>query len=234
MRAQEMEQPFELDRPMDISLSIGALALATSSYVISLQVEPLTSTQLQGLNPASISNVDRSATNKWRPRVARTSDVLLIVGMLSPTALLASNQVRSDIGLHVLMGAETFFLTYGLTQTAKVMILRNRPLTYIESADPELLALQMKSDARFSFFSGHSSMTATMCWYTATVFDAQYPNSAARPYIWAAAAALPGVVGWMRVRSGKHFPTDVIVGYLVGAAIGWGIPKLHQRFKKRR
>ena len=35
-------------------------------------------------------------------------------------------------------------------------------------------------------------------------------------------------VGYMRYESGRHFPTDIIVGAAVGSALGWGIPALHR------
>lgn len=223
--------PFQYNKTLDISLGVGSVAWTASVFLLSRQVDPLTSTQLATLDPMNIPVWDRSATNSWRPGVARVSDVLLIGGMLSPGLMVFSKQIRSDLGIQLLMGAETYFSTLALTQTAKLSVLRNRPLTYIQSGDPELLEIQMKPSSRFSFFSGHTSMSTTMCWYTASVFDTYFPQSAARPFVWAAAATLPAAVGWMRVRSGKHFATDVIVGYLVGAGIGWLIPRLHRRKK---
>ncbi|MEM7373709.1 MAG: phosphatase PAP2 family protein [Bacteroidota bacterium] len=230
IQAQE-ESPYQIHRSLDISLGASALTLATTSYLLSLQVDPLTSSQLASLSPTDIPGFDRSATNTWRPGIAKASDVLLIGGMLSPGLFIFSRRIRSDIGVQLLMGAETYFSTFALTQTTKLAVLRNRPLTYISTNDPELLAIQMKPSSRFSFFSGHTSMAATMCWYTASVYDQYFPRSSARPLVWAAAASVPAVVGWMRVRSGKHFATDVIVGYLVGAGIGWLIPRLHRKRK---
>jgi membrane-associated phospholipid phosphatase len=35
-------------------------------------------------------------------------------------------------------------------------------------------------------------------------------------------------VGFQRIVNHWHFPTDVIVGYIVGAAIGYLIPLIHK------
>ena len=49
--------------------------------------------------------------------------------------------------------------------------------------------------------------------------------------LWTFVAAVPFATGYLRVSAGKHFPTDVIAGYAVGAFVGWLIPELHKRKK---
>ncbi len=51
-----------------------------------------------------------------------------------------------------------------------------------------------------------------------------------RPWITLAAGTLlTTFVSYERVRSGEHFPTDVIMGSMAGAAIGVLVPHLHRR-----
>jgi len=38
---------------------------------------------------------------------------------------------------------------------------------------------------------------------------------------------LPAIQGYLRVRAGKHFPTDVITGYIVGLGSAWLMHKMH-------
>jgi membrane-associated phospholipid phosphatase len=49
--------------------------------------------------------------------------------------------------------------------------------------------------------------------------------------LWTFAAAVPFATAYLRVSAGKHFPTDVMTGYAVGAAIGWLVPHLHKKKK---
>lgn len=45
---------------------------------------------------------------------------------------------------------------------------------------------------------------------------------------WAGAAVIPGTIGYWRYTSGKHFPSDILAGYLVWAGTGILIPYLHK------
>jgi membrane-associated phospholipid phosphatase len=38
---------------------------------------------------------------------------------------------------------------------------------------------------------------------------------------------MPLTTGLMRYKAGKHFWTDVLIGYAVGALVGVGVPALH-------
>jgi membrane-associated phospholipid phosphatase len=62
----------------------------------------------------------------------------------------------------------------------------------------------------------------------ATTSGSSAPERAVRAAAWAGAALLPAVTGYFRMRAGKHFLSDVAVGYVAGAAIGLSIPLLHR------
>ncbi len=81
---------------------------------------------------------------------------------------------------------------------------------------------------RYSFYSGHTSMTAVNTFYTAKVYSAYISNETTKTLMWTAAALIPAITGFSRVNTHNHFPTDVIVGYIVGAAIGYLIPEIHK------
>ena len=94
----------------------------------------------------------------------------------------------------------------------------------------EKTALESKQTftAGASFFSGHTSCVASNSFFAARVFSDYYPESKWKPVVWGAAIALPAVTGYLRVKAGKHYPSDVIAGYAVGAAVGYFVPKLHR------
>ena len=80
-----------------------------------------------------------------------------------------------------------------------------------------------------SFFAGHVAHTATATFFAAKVFHDFNPDSPAQPYVWGAAALVPAAVGYFRIEAGKHFLSDVLVGYAVGATMGVVVPQLHKR-----
>ncbi len=47
--------------------------------------------------------------------------------------------------------------------------------------------------------------------------------------LWSFSAYIPALTGYFRVKAGKHFTTDVMAGYAVGAFTGWLIPHLHKK-----
>lgn len=69
--------------------------------------------------------------------------------------------------------------------------------------------------------SGHAQ-SAVVLWGGLTAW-------ARRPWVWVAAVALAGLIGLSRIYLGMHFPTDVIGGWMVGAAILtaslWTLPR---------
>jgi undecaprenyl-diphosphatase len=81
-----------------------------------------------------------------------------------------------------------------------------------------------------TFFSGHASTTGAIS-ATATylAFMRSGPRHA-RPWITLGIGTLlTAFVSYERVRAGEHFPTDVIMGSLVGAGIGVLVPHFHRR-----
>ncbi len=89
-------------------------------------------------------------------------------------------------------------------------------------------SLKIDPEARLSFFSGHASNTAAMSFFTAQTLVQNRPDMQNKGLVWATAATLPALTALWRVKAGKHFPTDVIVGYGIGALIGVLVPNLHR------
>ena len=51
--------------------------------------------------------------------------------------------------------------------------------------------------------------------------------------VWGGAIILPALTGYAKVDAGEHFYTDVIVGYSIGAIIGYFVPVMHLKSKNQ-
>lgn len=219
------QSPYTLSWGLDAPLLGAGLGLNTVYLILDHKSKPLTDIQINALMREDIWAIDRSAAYNWSKPAARASDVLMFTTMAAPSALLIDPKIRQDFGKFATVWAGTFLLNVGVTNMTKVLVKRTRPYVYNPNTP---LELKHERDSRYSFFSGHTSVTASMSFMTAKIFNDYNPGHPALPYVWTAAAVLPAGAAFLRWRAGKHFPTDVIVGYVVGAAIGFIVPHLHK------
>jgi hypothetical protein len=128
-----------------------------------------------------------------------------------------------------IMYGESIALTQAFTLATKIGVRRPRPIDYVNCTGSTAGGCA-DTDLQLSFFSGHASTTGAIS-ATATylAFVRSGPRQA-RPWITLGVGlALTTFVSYERVRSGEHFPTDVIMGSMAGAAIGVLVPHFHHR-----
>ncbi|MFK7770676.1 MAG: phosphatase PAP2 family protein [Saprospiraceae bacterium] len=225
----QIESPYKCTKKKDaIIYSLGSAGLGLG-YYLGTKTPSLKIEEIQLLDKNSINRFDRIATSYSSVRARRASDVFFYGAIAMPSLFVFSKRMRKDAKSIALIYGETLFLTVGITAITKKTILRSRPFVY----NPDFeISMKLENNARYSFFSGHTSVVAASSFFTAKVFADYYPDSKWKPVVWGAAATIPAITGYLRVRAGKHYPTDVITGYAVGAVIGILIPQIHKRKKR--
>lgn len=217
--------PYHVQRGTTFPL-LGAGVLTTgASLYLDHKVQPLTTEQIATLMRSPVTGFDSYSLPFYSNRANQFSDVVGLASMALPLALLLdkNNRRHSDkLGLIAFEGA---LLNLGVMSLTKAVTLRPRPFVYNENVP---MSMKMENGARYSFFSGHVSTAATFSFMGAQMYSDLYPNSRYKKAVWILAAVLPAATAYGRMRAGKHFPTDVIVGYGVGAAIGIFVPRLHR------
>ena len=198
------------------------VTLATGAFYLGLSLG-------ESRQPLSIAapakppgGLDGLAVLTLHPAPARAADILL-----GATLALAFGADVVD-GWHdgipwnrVMLYAETIMVVGAVTEATKWVVRRPRPYTYTKR-----LGIP---DDDLSFFSGHTSNTAAAAFTLARTLDLTHDlGLGGRVLVYGGATALTAVVGVLRVVSGKHFPSDVIVGACVGGAIGFLVPELHR------
>jgi membrane-associated phospholipid phosphatase len=202
-----------------------AVGMGTAYLIMDAQTKPLSFAEIQALDRNNVSAFDRDATYHWSKPIKTTSDIFLYTSMGVPSLLFIDKKIQKDYLQVGTIWAQTFALNAAVTSLTKVLVKRPRPLLYNKNVPAHY---QEDRDSRYSFFSGHTSVSAAMYFMTAKIYHDYNPNSKAIPWIWIGAATVPAIIGILRNQTGKHFWTDIITGYVVGAAIGILVPELHK------
>jgi undecaprenyl-diphosphatase len=163
--------------------------------------------------PPECAPCDRAAVpafDRWviRPEVPGVSyaSTYLLAGLGAVTVL---EQLRGADGARRALGTvEAASWAVGITELAKALFDRNRPVLYTDDALAEAPFLANQR----SMPSGHTA--------AAFALAASYWLNAPERDPWLRGAALVGAVGVgvLRVVSARHFPSDVVVGAGVGIA----------------
>ena len=222
------QSPYALSWKLDAPMAGVSLGLNTTSFFLERNLQPLSPAAYLSLDRTNVWSIDRSATYNWSPSAAKISDGFLVFGILSPTLLFLDKDIRKDALTITTMGLQTIALSNGLTTLAKTLVKRPRPFMYNMDVP---YSYKDKKDARLSFFSGHTSATAAMSFFTAKVYHDYHPGERSRLWVWGGAALVPAVTGYLRWKAGKHYFTDIITGYVIGALVGIIVPELHKRIR---
>ena len=204
-------------------LGSGAL-LGVTGLVLMSNIQPLTLEEINQLDPADVNKFDRHAIGPYR--TYKAGDFLLYGSLLLPLTFLSNKEMKRDIKILGIIGLEVLLFQAGLNFVVKGISQRIRPYVYDSESG---IDKKTSKAAKLSFYSGHTSTTAAISFYTAKVFSDYLPDGLTKTLIWTGAIIYPAAVGYLRVASSNHFPTDVIVGYSVGALLGYYIPQMHKK-----
>ncbi|MDJ1470310.1 phosphatase PAP2 family protein [Xanthocytophaga flava] len=223
--------PYSMRRQIHIPILSAGVALSGLSLIVQASQKPLTASKVASLQSSSVFIFDRNATHRYSAFAQRASDGMALVSLGLPLLYLSAEKSRKEFGSILLMQVETGLLTYGMVSLTKTIT--NRPRPYVYNPDVPL-DVKLNRNSKQSFYSGHVAMTAAMSFFTASTFSHYYPDSRWKPLVWSYAVVWPAVTGYCRYAAGKHFPSDILVGYAMGAFTGWIVPQIHQRYLHRK
>ena len=110
-----------------------------------------------------------------------------------------------------------------LQHVAKFSVAQQRP--FVHYAAPGTHTPDV--DDNSSFWSGHTSLAFSLAVSAGVVADER--GYAVAPAVWITGLTLATATGYLRVAADKHYASDVIVGALMGSAVGVAWPKLFRR-----
>lgn len=230
LQAQNAQTVYKFKLGLDIPLAAVTIGTGSAGFFLGKNKIALTEADIKALSISDIPRFDRSAAYNWNTKIALGSDLGMYLSMATPALLMIDPKARREAKVIAPMWLEVFALNTALTNMTKELVQRTRPFAYNPNAP---MSDKFSKDAKSSFFSGHTSISAASTFFTAKVYADLNPNSRWKPLVWTGAAILPAAVGAMRYGAGKHFWTDIITGYAVGTAIGILVPHLHKTVMKK-
>ena len=221
------QSPYQLDVAKESILYGTGLGISLSAALLKSRVEPLSKAKIQELRSRGVWSLDRVAILQSSDRARKWSDYFLKTTPFLPFALLADPKMRKEPGQAGVLYTQVFLLNTGITALTKTLAKRSRPYVYNTTAvfpDEKLYT----REARRSFFSGHTSTVSAASFLTAKLYTDLNPDRDINILVWSSASILPALTGFWRVKAGRHFPTDVISGLVVGGLIGILLPEIHK------
>jgi membrane-associated phospholipid phosphatase len=219
------QSPYEVNWKKEapyIGAGLGTLGLG--AYLRTLP-PVFTPDELMTLDKNDINGIDRPTTGNFSTRADHASDIPFYGSHIMPFLFLTGKKTRPHFGQIMAMYGEAATINLGVTVIMKSLFKRPRPFVF----NPDVLEeTKLTRNAKTSFVSGHTSLTAVNCFFAAKVYSDFYPDSKWKPVVWGGAVTIPAVAGYLRIAAGKHYPTDVLGGYILGAGIGILVPHFHK------
>jgi membrane-associated phospholipid phosphatase len=218
------ERVYKLEWLTELMIIVPSEAIDLYSSYRQKNIMELSLEEIEELSRYDINVIDRFATSHYSNIASRVSDVLVAGCNIAPLAFMFRGQTRGNRWAIFVMQLETTSVTGSLTNLSKNSTLRPRPFVYNESVD---MSKRQSVDARRSFFSGHTAMAFSGAILTAKMWSDFNPDKNSTP-AYAMAVTAGSTVGALRVFAGRHYPTDVIAGALVGTGVALLITEVHK------
>lgn len=227
---KQADKVYRMNYWVDVPIVVVGGSATLYSFSVIYKKTRTPEADILALDKKNIPSFDRWATEYHNTDMDKISYYPFYAVMPLPLILLADKKIRKDAGRVGLLYLEAFAFTGVVYGSSVYFVDRYRPDVYNTSLDMEY---RTNGNYRNSFFAGHVAVIATSTFFIAKVFDDYHPNNNWKWALYGGAAAATLGMGYMRLEAGKHFPSDILLGSLVGAASGILTPALHKNKSKK-
>ena len=211
-----------------VDVPIIAVGTAWSCYAFTKIYEKTAPTvdQIQNLKTSDVNSFDRMAIYPYSKTMDAESYYPFYAAMPLPLVFfLTGKETQSDFFKLTFLYWEAMSVTGLLGTGATYNVDRYRPYAY---ASETPMDKRTSSITKNSFYAGHVQVVATPAFLIAKVYADYYPDSKIKWVFYGLASAATGATAYMRVRSGEHFLSDVLLGAATGALAGILVPQSHK------
>jgi len=225
---------YKLNYKAEIPLTLGMFALNIYGFNLLGKKPVLTVDKINSLDQNDIWAFDRHVFSQSYPPPSGIYDIANIglwTSYAAPAFLLFDKEIRAEWKDIYLMYLESQSINLNIyLWGGPVFTKRIRPLVYIDNESPEY---KLGKETTDSFFSGHVAMVSGATFFMAKVLCDYHPELGSKKWlVYGAALMPPAIMSYWRYRGFMHFPTDLLLGAAVGAAVGISIPQIHNITKK--
>jgi membrane-associated phospholipid phosphatase len=211
-----------------IDIPIVAIGTTWSLYAFTKIYKKPSSTvaQIQNLKISDINAFDRWAVYPYSRSLDNISYYPFYAAIPYPLILfLTKKGMRNDFAKLGFLYWEAMSITGLLGTGATYNFDRYRPYAY--SAETPM-DIRTSGIAKNSFFAGHVQTVATPTFFLAKVYADYYPDSKIKWVFYGIASVATCTTAYMRLKSGEHFPSDILLGALTGSLAGILVPQYHK------
>lgn len=223
LNSVQAQSTYQFKGKYDIGLTATSASIFGTSLILQKKVKPLSEAEIQQLSPLQVNRFDRPACYNWNPSVARLSDGVAAGSCLMYVFFAFDSRTKADLPAIGITAFQSALLTQSLSNAFK-LTKRTRPFVYGDKAP---IHKKTERDGRFSFYSAHTGTVSSLCFSFAFAHKTYISNGQYNAGIWTGAILIPAVQGYLRIKAGKHFPTDVIAGYFSGLVSAYLMHRMH-------
>jgi len=216
---------FEVDKVESLIFISSALALDLSNNYFDRQlIERPTELELNTLKKTDVPFFDESGLQPYSAVIKDFSDyaAYLTIGSTLYCFYEKDKQVFLD---NMIVFGEILIVQSAVCKWTKTFSHRYRPFVYDEDIS---FSKKAQRNSQHSFYSMHSSTVfgAATCGYFY-----YFQNYGHNFYVGSLLFGSASASAILRVASAQHFPSDVIVGAIIGSGISYAICKFHHNKK---
>jgi len=216
---------YKLKPAVDIPITVGCAAWCGYTLTQIYTKGPSTQEQILNLNISSIDPLDRWAVRPYNAQIDKLSYYPFYASFPLPLVFfLTGKDTRSDFLKLGFLYMETMSITGLLGSSGTFFVNQYRPYAYSPGTSMDQRMIQ---NAKNSFFCGHVEVMATSTFFISEVYANYHPESKIKWLFFVLSGAATAGLGYMRLDAGMHFPSDILLGAVIGASSGILVPYFH-------
>ena len=218
---------FEVDKVESLIFISSALALDLSNNYFDRQlINKPTELELSTLSKSDVPFFDESGLQPYSAVLKDFSDYAAYLTIGSTLYCLYENDKQVFLDNMIVFG-EILIAQSAVGKWTKTLSHRYRPFVYDEDVS---YSKKTQRNSQHSFYSMHSSTVFGAATFGYFYYFQNYGHNLLIGSLLFGSASATAI---LRVASAQHFPSDVIVGALIGSGISYTICKYHQNKKVR-